>query len=293
MSLKVKNNSSSTESSLMIGSEFSNDKSLVLKHTNSSNPSANINLYGNSNGITIKQSGKVEIPELTSTNLSTEQISSSTITSTDITVSNDLHVNTDLHVSSTAYLNISEIGDKSGTSDQNAIHLYGSLCVYDQTGGDRYKVYLSKGKLVAAYVKNGTWGLTTTLASPSQTITHTTEIVGESTTGTFCEATGDIYERPDSIAPTDCICKVKISTDLNKRVIGIICGENLFASHGDVLVKVIPDESYEIGDILKPSTNGFGVKASTEDMQFMMLHAIPRAKITSIIDANTVAAFLV
>lgn len=294
MSLKVKNNSNTTESSLMIGSEFSVDKSLVLKHSNSTNPSANINLYGNDNGITIKQSGKVEIPELTSTNISTEQISANTITSTAITVSNNLNVNTDLHVSSTAYSNVSEIGDKAGTSDQNALHLYGSLCVYDQTGGDRYKVYLSKGKLVAAYVKNGTWGLTTTLASPSQTITHLTEIIEPYTIGTFCETTGELANDLSSITPTDCICKVKQSSGLNKNILGIICGDKTFATHGDVLVKVDSSETaYEVGDILKPGPNQLCIKATEEDIMFMVLHAIPRVKITSVIDKDTVAGFMI
>ena len=127
----------------------------------------------------------------------------------------------------------------------------------------------------------------------SQTITHVTNVTGE--VGTFCEATGNIYDGYDNIGNTDCICAVQQSTTLNKKIVGIICGEKEFASHGDVLVRVPDGFSGEIGDILCPDDNGYGKVATEADLMFMMLHAIPRPKITSLdpgIDGY-VACFLV
>ena len=111
------------------------------------------------------------------------------------------------------------------------------------------------------------------------TITHHTNVIGE--LGTFCETTGEIYDGYENVSNTNCICKVKQSNSLNSKIVGIICSEDKFASHGDVLVKVVPD-TYELGDILCPDENGYGRKASEVDVMFMMLHSIPRPKITSI-----------
>ena len=120
-----------------------------------------------------------------------------------------------------------------------------------------------------------------TFASLSTTITHITNVNGDIELGTFCEATGDIYNGYDKLSITDCICAVKQARTLNKRVVGIVINNNEFASHGDVLVKVV-DDTYEIGDILCPSENGYGKKATAEDLMFMMIHAIPRPKITAL-----------
>ena len=125
----------------------------------------------------------------------------------------------------------------------------------------------------------------------SQTITHSTNVSGE--IGTFCEATGEIYDGYDKIDNTDCICKVRSASVLSSKVVGIITRDNEFASHGDVLVKVIPG-SYNIGDILAPAENGYGRKATNEELQFMLLNSLPMPKITSINTgiANTVATFI-
>ena len=95
------------------------------------------------------------------------------------------------------------------------------------------------------------------------------------------ETLGKIYDGYDKIDQTDCICQVQQSNSLNKKIVGIICSDTEFASHGDVLVKVAEGE-YEIGDILCPDENGYGRKATDEELMFMMLHAIPRPKITSL-----------
>ena len=125
----------------------------------------------------------------------------------------------------------------------------------------------------------------------SQTITHHTNVSGE--IGTFCEATGEIYDGYDKIDNTDCICKVRSASALSSNVVGIITRDNEFASHGDALVKVVPG-SYNIGDVLAPAENGYGRKATNEELQFMMLNSIPMVKITSINTgiANTVATFI-
>ena len=133
---------------------------------------------------------------------------------------------------------------------------------------------------------------TKVLSTNSQTVTHRTNLTGE--LGTFCEATGDIYDGYERVDNTDCICQVRTATSLNKKIVGIICDDDTFASHGDVLVKVV-DGNYEVGDILCPDENGYGRKATESELMYMMMYAIPRAKITSV-DVGVegyVACFLV
>ena len=127
----------------------------------------------------------------------------------------------------------------------------------------------------------------------NETVTHTTNVVGE--IGTFCESTGDIYDGYEHVSHTDCICKVRTSTSLNKRIVGIICSEDEFASHGDVYVRVNDINGLEVGDILCPDENGYGKKADEAELMLMVLHAIPRPKITSLDTAfeGYVACFLV
>ena len=131
----------------------------------------------------------------------------------------------------------------------------------------------------------------TSIGGGSQTITHYTNVSGE--IGTFCEATGEIYDGYEKIDNTDCICKVRTASALSSIIVGIITRDNEFASHGDALVKVVPG-SYKIGDILAPAENGYGRKATNEELQFMMLNSLPMVKITSINTgiANTVATFI-
>ena len=129
------------------------------------------------------------------------------------------------------------------------------------------------------------------LGTNSMTITHVTNLTGE--IGTFCETTGDVYDGYDNISSTNCICCVKQATGLSPKVVGIITSHNEFATHGDVLVKVV-DDNYALGDILTVAPDGRGKKAQSQDKMFMMINAIPRAKVTSLKTgiANTVAAFL-
>ena len=127
----------------------------------------------------------------------------------------------------------------------------------------------------------------------NETITHQTNVSGE--IGTFCETNGKLYDGYEKIGVTDCICQVKQSKSLNKKIVGIITSETQFASHGDVLVRVNDISDCTVGDILVPDENGCGKVASDQDLMFMMLHGIPRPKITCIntgID-NMVACFII
>ena len=126
----------------------------------------------------------------------------------------------------------------------------------------------------------------------NETITHKTNCDGE--IGTFCETNGGIYDGYEKIDTTDCICQVIQSTTLNAKIVGVITSENQFASHGDVLMQVVPG-TYKLGDILAPDITGRARVATETELQYMMLHAIPRPKITSLNTgiANTVACFIV
>lgn len=271
MSLKVKNNSQTDESILMIGSDFSTARSLVIKHYDTTSPYATIGLWGTDSALTIYPDRTVDVQNFNSR--------------TDGSISRDFNIN--------RWLNV---GLNNTKDDDNALYSYGAINLVKPDTKYRAKIFHHDNELrVQFFDESGTTLGTTVLAkqTSSQTITHQTNIVGEYNTGTFCEATGEIFDGYDKITSTDCICKVQTSNVLNKRIVGIICDNNTFASHGDVIVKVVPDSTYEIGDILTPTANGYGMKASISDMEFMMLNAIPRAKITSIIDSETVAAFLV
>ena len=137
------------------------------------------------------------------------------------------------------------------------------------------------------------FGLTTLSRSSSHTITHLTNIPENAEIGTFCETNGGIFDGYIKTASTDCICKVIQSNTLNNKIVGIICDKNKFASHGDVLVKIVPG-TYNLGDILCPDITGKARVATETEKQFMMINAIPRPKITAFTDDQSlVACFIV
>ena len=196
--------------------------------------------------------------------------------------------------------------DKNGyTALPGRLYVYGDALILDNGGEARLRIkggstsnhadlFMRNNSLYCGiYKSDGSGVKVNTLFSASQTITHTTNLTGD--LGTFCEATGDIYDGYESITNTDCICQVKTATSLNKKIVGIICSEKEFASHGDVLVRVNDINGLEIGDILCPDENGYGKKADETDLMYMMLHAIPRPKVTSLDTAfeGYVACFLV
>ena len=53
--------------------------------------------------------------------------------------------------------------------------------------------------------------------------------------------------------------------------------------------------TYKLGDILAPDISGYARVATETELQYMMLHAIPRPKITSISTGiqNQVACFII
>ena len=163
------------------------------------------------------------------------------------------------------------------------------IIINNPNTSNHFNLWLNNDHQLIAQSKDGT--ITETLVGGSRTITHLTNLSGE--VGTFCEATGEIYDGYEKIDNTDCICKVRTASSLSSKVVGIITGEKSFASHGDALVKVIPG-SYNIGDILAPAENGYGRKATSDELQFMVLNSVPMVKITSINTgiANTVATFI-
>ena len=130
------------------------------------------------------------------------------------------------------------------------------------------------------YLRDDSTNALKDLWGSSQTITHITNVIGDIELGTFCEANGTIYDGYDKISNTDCICVVKQATLLNKKIVGIVINKDEFASHGDVLVKIEPGITAEIGDILCPNGRGYGRVATEDELIFMMMYAIPRPKIT-------------
>jgi surface protein len=134
-------------------------------------------------------------------------------------------------------------------------------------------------------------GYTTYTRTASYTITHLTNVYGD--IGTFCETNGGIFDGYIKTASTDCICKVVQSNTLNSKIVGIICDKDKFASHGDVLVRVVPG-TYNLGDILCPDITGKARVATETEKQFMMINAVPRPKITAFTDDQSlVACFIV
>ena len=136
----------------------------------------------------------------------------------------------------------------------------------------------------------------------SNTITHTTQSPDPTLEeGIFVETIGEIFyeddfvrtyvrstddcrenENGETITETipknpyeNCICKIKRALSLNKNIVGVLTSVNpvKFATHGDVLIKVISD-TYNLGDILIPTIDGYGKKATSGeiyDSQFMMI----------------------
>ena len=140
----------------------------------------------------------------------------------------------------------------------------------------------------------------------SNTITHLTQSTDPTLEGgVFVETTGGKYYQPDFIDKNgvaipknlyeNCICKVKRANSLNKNIVGVLTSVNplKFATHGDVLIKFISD-TYQLGDVLIPTIDGYGKKATGGEIHDSLYMMIPRAKITGLLTNihNTVSAIL-
>jgi len=162
----------------------------------------------------------------------------------------------------------------------------------------------------------------------SQTITHRTKYTGTITPGCFVESTGQIYREPPKVGTTstwnepieeghqgyytetqttsslspyeNCISVIRQATTFTTNIIGV-CTEIIdhefckFATHGDCLIKC-ESATYTCGDIIVPSTNGYGKKGSSTDVLNCMLSMTPRLKVTSVdtdeIDPQCVVGFI-
>ena len=105
----------------------------------------------------------------------------------------------------------------------------------------------------------------------------------------FIESIGEL------INPTAPMFKVKRATTLNKNIVGVLTNINpvKFATHGEVLIKVISG-TYQLGDILIPTIDGYGKKATSGEIYDSLFMMIPRAKITALLTniPNAVSAIL-
>jgi hypothetical protein len=135
----------------------------------------------------------------------------------------------------------------------------------------------------------------------NHTITHRTNVIDfdESKIGCFCESCGELSDvygsdyEPTLSRPTDAIVKVQHSKTLSTRVLGIIVSKDTFATHGDCLV-VVKHDHYEIGDLLKPGSDGVCIKATDDkDKLYIMLNGLPRVRVVGIIpDKDFVLGFM-
>jgi hypothetical protein len=139
----------------------------------------------------------------------------------------------------------------------------------------------------------------------SHTITHRTNVVGfePEQIGTFAESTGelaDVYGAdyvPTLDRATDAIVKVRHSTSLNAKVLGIIIDDHTFANLGDMLCRVINTEDwsivYDVGEILVPDIQGLCRKATHTERKVAAYHQIHLPRITALFpECEFVAAFI-
>jgi hypothetical protein len=139
------------------------------------------------------------------------------------------------------------------------------------------------------------WNEIQYLTEQSHTVTHITDVENfdQEQVGAFCETNGGIYSGYNRIAPTDCICQVIRSKQLNRKIVGIIVSEDKFASHGDALVKVGAG-TFRVGDLLVPKGDGTARVATEDDKWQVAINGIPRVKITALATGipHMVACFL-
>ena len=223
---------------------------------------------------------------LTATNINATDITTNTINGYNLGMNDNFYnlpaipvINSDLSMEVGKYLDFHNPGSTSNDYD-GRIHFatYAFHC--------SHSLYIDNGcKLTAANVISDKGNLNDVITKISSfTVTHETGANEELIVGTFCETDGTIYEKfKDDIKPTDCICNIKQSTSMNKNIIGVTVSTDpiKFATHGDVLLKVVND-TYNVGDILVPGQGGYGKKPSSDEIMSCLLNRIPTAKIISL-----------
>jgi hypothetical protein len=116
------------------------------------------------------------------------------------------------------------------------------------------------------------------------------------TTGEMADVYGTDYV-PSLDRATDAICKVKHTKSFSSRIVGIITDYNQFASHGDLLCRVVNDSEYSIhytvGDLLYPDESGMCRIATHEEKLLCAIEQIRLPKITwTLSDSEFVGAFI-
>lgn len=142
----------------------------------------------------------------------------------------------------------------------------------------------------------------------NMTITHTTQFDNElfediAELGTFIISTPNVYKFANTTKSPyeDCITKImpyKSLTNIS-AVIGVLTNIDKinhtcrFATHGDILIKVIADK-YNIGDILVPTINGYAKKGTQQEIMNCLINKVNTVKIISLNSSipDTVVAFL-
>jgi len=148
----------------------------------------------------------------------------------------------------------------------------------------------------------------------SKTITHYTMYEGDLQPGFFVESTGQLFHNGE-FSYENCMVTVRQATTFSNNIIGVCveiineeirdCYGNVsqpagkfcrIATHGDCLIKCVPD-IYHLGDIIIPSNSGgYGMKGSSMEIIDCMTKMVPRLKITSLeideIDPECVIGFI-
>jgi len=256
-------------------------------------------------------------------NLQTSDYTTATV------ISNHLHVNLN-GVSYKPYLGIRAYKDnlvneqemmisigKSHTRAISFVYKHNDTqanCEYriDHPGRVAYRCYYGSTK-TEHEIRGNLKVYGTITENASRTITHYTMYEGDLQPGFFVESTGQIFHNGET-SYENCMVTVRQATTFSNNIIGVCteimndevrdCYGNVnqpagkycrIATHGDCLIKC-ESATYTCGDIIVPSTNGYGKKGSSTDVLNCMLSMTPRLKVTSVdtdeIDPQCVVGFI-
>ena len=112
--------------------------------------------------------------------------------------------------------------------------------------------------------------------------------------GIFCESVGEMREAPTALPMNGITLKITRAQVYNKNIIGVITSVNplKFTASGIIKIKVI-NGSYNIGDLLIATIDGYGKKATPGEIYDSIFSKIPIAKIIALDNVtHTVNAIL-